>query len=52
MFKFLTKPDMNYVVKELTPFRLLSIYSYDAIKKGHNMFALIELYVTDVRQRH
>jgi len=42
---------MKYEVKELTPFRLLSIYAYDAIKKGHNMFALIELDVTDIRQR-
>jgi pyruvate/2-oxoglutarate dehydrogenase complex dihydrolipoamide acyltransferase (E2) component len=42
---------MKYEVKELTPFRLLSIYAYDAIKKGHNMFAMIELDVTDIRQR-
>ena len=41
---------MKYEVKKLTPFRLLSIYAYDAIKKGHNMFALIELDVTDIRQ--
>lgn len=42
---------MKYEVKELTPFRLLSIYAYDAIKKGHNMYALLELDVTDIRQR-
>ena len=42
---------MKYEVKQLTPFRLLSIYAYDTIKKGHNMFALIELNVTNIRQR-
>ena len=42
---------MEYSVKRLTPFRLLSIYAYDAIKKGHNMFALIDVDVTDIRQK-
>jgi pyruvate/2-oxoglutarate dehydrogenase complex dihydrolipoamide acyltransferase (E2) component len=42
---------MKYKVKKLTPFRLLSIYAYDAIKKGHNMYALLELDVTDIKQR-
>jgi len=42
---------MKYEVKELTPFNLMSIYAYDAIKKGHNMYALLELDVTDIRQR-
>jgi len=51
MLKPLTNPDMNYEVKELTPFRLMSIYAYDAIRKGHNMYALLELDVTDIRQR-
>lgn len=40
---------MKYEVKRLTPFRLLSIYGYDALKKGHNMYALVELDVTDIR---
>ena len=51
MFNSIRQTEMKYEVKELTPFRLLSIYAYDAIKKGHNMFALIELDVTDIRQR-
>ena len=51
MFNSLTNPNMNYEVKELTPFRLMSIYAYDAIKKGHNMYALLEFDVTDIRQR-
>jgi len=51
MFNSLTNPNMNYEVKELTPFRLISIYAYDAIKKGHNMYALLEFDVTDIRQR-
>jgi pyruvate/2-oxoglutarate dehydrogenase complex dihydrolipoamide acyltransferase (E2) component len=42
---------MKYEVKKLTPFRLMSIYAYDAIKKGHNMYALLELDVTNIRQR-
>ncbi|MBN1415675.1 MAG: hypothetical protein JW973_11290, partial [Bacteroidales bacterium] len=42
---------MKYEVKKLTPFRLLSIYAYDSIKKGHNMYALLEFDVTDIRQR-
>jgi len=46
-----TKTEMKYEVKELTPFRLMSIYAYDAIRKGHNMYALLELDVTDIRQR-
>ena len=51
MFNSLTNPNMNYEVKELTPFRLISIYAYDAIKKGHNMYALLEFDVTEIRQR-
>jgi pyruvate/2-oxoglutarate dehydrogenase complex dihydrolipoamide acyltransferase (E2) component len=43
--------NMKYEVKQLTPFRLLSIYAYDAIRKGHNMYALVELDVTDIRQK-
>ena len=33
MLKSLTNPNMNYEVKELTPFRLMSIYAYDAIRQ-------------------
>jgi pyruvate/2-oxoglutarate dehydrogenase complex dihydrolipoamide acyltransferase (E2) component len=42
---------MNYQIKKLSPFRLLSIYGYEAIGQGHNMFALLELDVTDIRQK-
>lgn len=42
---------MKYEVKKLTPFRLLSIYAYEALEAGHNMYAQIELDVTDIRQR-
>ena len=42
---------MKYEVKKLSPFRLLSIYAYDAIRKGHNMYALVEIDVTEIRQR-
>jgi hypothetical protein len=42
---------MKYDVEKLTPFRLLSIYAYDAIKKGHNMYALVEFDVTAIRKR-
>ena len=42
---------MEYSVKQITPFRLLSIYAYDAIKKGHNMDALVEFDVTEIRKR-
>jgi pyruvate/2-oxoglutarate dehydrogenase complex dihydrolipoamide acyltransferase (E2) component len=51
MFKSIHLQEMKYEVKKLTPFRLLSIYAYDAIRKGHNMYALLELDVTDIRQR-
>lgn len=52
MYKSIHLTDMKYEVKKLTPFRLLSLYAYDALKKGHNMFALmIELDVTDIRQK-
>lgn len=42
---------MKYEIKKLTPFRLASIYAYDAVGVGHNMYALLELDVTDIRQR-
>lgn len=42
---------MNYKIKKLSPFRLLSIYGYEALGEGHNMHALIELDVTDIRQK-
>jgi pyruvate/2-oxoglutarate dehydrogenase complex dihydrolipoamide acyltransferase (E2) component len=42
---------MNYEIKKLTPFRILSIYGYEALGDGHNMHALIELDVTDLRKR-
>lgn len=42
---------MNYTVKKLTPFRLLSIYAYEASGTGHNMYAQIELDVTGIRKK-
>lgn len=42
---------MKYEIKELTLFRLISIYAYEALGTGHNMYAQIELDVTDARQR-
>jgi chloramphenicol O-acetyltransferase len=42
---------MKYEKKRLNPFRLLSIYGYEAVGAGHNMYALIELDVTDIRQK-
>lgn len=41
---------MKYQIKKVDPFRLLSIYGYEAVGVGHNMYALIELDVTDLRQ--
>jgi pyruvate/2-oxoglutarate dehydrogenase complex dihydrolipoamide acyltransferase (E2) component len=42
---------MNYEIRKLSPFRLLSIYGYEALGDGHIMYAMIELDVTDLRQR-
>lgn len=42
---------MKYEIKKLSSFRLLSIYGYDALGDGHNMYALTEIDVTDIRQR-
>jgi chloramphenicol O-acetyltransferase len=42
---------MRYEVRKLTPFRLLSIYAYEALEAGHNMYAQIEIDVTDIRKR-
>lgn len=42
---------MDYNIKKLDSFRLLSIYSYEAVGSGHNMHALIELDITDIRQK-
>jgi pyruvate/2-oxoglutarate dehydrogenase complex dihydrolipoamide acyltransferase (E2) component len=42
---------MKYEKRKLSPFRLLSIYGYEALGDGHNMYAMIELDVTDLRQR-
>jgi len=42
---------MNYQIRKLTDFRVASIYAYDALGVGHNMYALLELDVTDVRKR-
>lgn len=36
--------------KKLSPFRLLSMYGYEALGEGHNMYALLDLDVTDIRQ--
>jgi chloramphenicol O-acetyltransferase len=40
---------MKYEIKKLSPFRLLSIYGYEALEEGHNMYALLELDVTEIR---
>ena len=42
---------MKFEIKNLSPFRLLSIYGYEALGEGHNMYALTEFDVTDIRQR-
>lgn len=42
---------MKYQVRRLTPFRLMSIWAYEALGTGHNMYAQIEVDVTDIRQR-
>jgi chloramphenicol O-acetyltransferase len=42
---------MNYRIKKLNPFRILSIYGYEAVGAGHNMYALIDIDVTDIRQK-
>jgi hypothetical protein len=42
---------MNYEIKKLSPFRLLSIYGYEALGDGHIMYAMIELDITDTRQK-
>jgi pyruvate/2-oxoglutarate dehydrogenase complex dihydrolipoamide acyltransferase (E2) component len=42
---------MKYQKRKLSSFRLLSIYGYEALGDGHNMYAVIELDVTDIRQR-
>lgn len=46
-----TEANLKYSMKRLTPFRLVSIYAYDALGVGHDMYALLELDVTDMRQR-
>jgi hypothetical protein len=42
---------MEFSVKLIIPFRLLPIYAYDAVMKGHNMYALAEFDVTEIRKR-
>lgn len=42
---------MKCEIKKLTPFRLLSIYAYEALGSGHNMYAQIELDVTGIRRK-
>jgi hypothetical protein len=42
---------MKYEIKQLSPFRLLSIYAYEALGSGHNMYAQIDLDVTGIRQK-
>jgi chloramphenicol O-acetyltransferase len=43
------KAHMHYEIKKLSPFRLLSMYGYEALGSGHTMYALVELDVTDIR---
>lgn len=40
----------KYEIKKISPFRLLSIYAYDTLGQGHNMYAQIEVDVTNTRQ--
>jgi chloramphenicol O-acetyltransferase len=42
---------MGYEIRKLAPFRLASIAAYEAVGAGHNMYALLELDVTGIRQR-
>jgi hypothetical protein len=42
---------MEFSVKQIIPFQLLPIYAYDSVMKGHNMFALAEFNVTEIRKR-
>ncbi len=42
---------MKCEIKELTPFRLLSMYAYEALGAGHNMYAQIELDVTGIQRK-
>jgi hypothetical protein len=42
---------MEYSVKQIIPFRLLSIYAYDAIRKGQYIYALVEFDATEIRNR-
>ena len=42
---------MKYEIRKMSQFRLLSINSYEVIGSGHNMYAQIEIDVTDVRKR-
>jgi hypothetical protein len=42
---------MKYEIKKLTPYRLMSVYAYEAVQAGHNMYAQIELDVTDIRKK-
>jgi pyruvate/2-oxoglutarate dehydrogenase complex dihydrolipoamide acyltransferase (E2) component len=42
---------MKCEIKKLTPFRLLSMYAYEALGTGHNMYAQIEHDVTGIQRR-
>ena len=42
---------MKYEIRKMSPFRLLSVNSYEAIGSGHNMYAQIEIDVTDIRKK-
>ncbi len=37
-------------MKKMSPFRLMSIYAYETLGQGHNMYAQIEVDVTNTRQ--
>lgn len=39
-----------FVKEKLTDFRKLQITGFDAVKKGHNMYALVEFDITDIRK--
>lgn len=42
---------MEYEIKKLSPFRLMSMYAYEALGPGHNMYAQIDLDITGIRKR-
>jgi chloramphenicol O-acetyltransferase len=42
---------MKYEIKKMTPFRVLSMYGYEVMGNAHNMYALVEFDITDIREK-